>query len=145
MTDKTDALKTLHKTLVDSQKGYADFAERAENAEVKSTLEGLRADRAQFAADLRTLGMKDGIEFPDDGSMLASAHRTFAEVKSSVMGSTDKSLFEECVRGERHLLGKYDEAIEASGADGDWTVLRQQRETVAADVTRLEADAQAAA
>ncbi|CUH36030.1 hypothetical protein JSE7799_01170 [Jannaschia seosinensis] len=138
MTDAVKALKDLHTTLVDSRDGYHESHQRADEGDIKAMLIDLERERAMFAADLRTALSAHGEDLEEDGSILASAHRVFTNLKDRVTGAGDDAILEEIARGEKHLLDKYDTAIEAaSGADS--AMLQSQRTAVQAAITKVEA------
>ena len=53
---------------------------------------------------------REGGEPVDDGTVLASAHRVFVDMRSSI-SKGDKAVIEEVERGEDHIKAKYNEAL----------------------------------
>lgn len=146
MTDRISALKTLLTRLVDSREGYRDAIDHAESADVKSVLRDFMSRRDRDASEVRAFLNSAGEQVDEDGSMLASAHRVFLDLKDRVTGSDDKAVLEEVVRGEKKLLDAYDDALKAENAtDPEYGFLRDQRASLDQAITELKARSNMAA
>ena len=108
-------LNGLIMTTIDSVEGYREAATDASS----QTFRKIFMDRAnerdgvvsELQAEVRTLGGS-----PDDsGSVLASAHRVFVNLRDMVAGGDDKAVIAEVERGEDHIKAKYEAAL----ADAD--------------------------
>jgi uncharacterized protein (TIGR02284 family) len=106
-------LNGLIETTLDSAHGYQDAAKEAKNAAYKSLFERRGMQRKQLTAELQTEVRKLGGDPEDDGTILASAHRVFLNLKSSVTGD-DQSVVNEVERGEDHIKAKYEDALKDS-------------------------------
>ncbi|EKE44084.1 hypothetical protein OCGS_1600 [Oceaniovalibus guishaninsula JLT2003] len=144
MTDHIDAMKDLHKTLIDSRDGYHDAHQRANDEHIQSLLRDLEAERARFAADIRHALAGHDVAMDDDGTILAGAHRVFLNLKDMARGPSDAAILEEIVRGERHLLEKYDAALAATQTGPDAPLLSEQRRAVTDAIHRMEDEHRAA-
>lgn len=140
MTDRIDALKALLTRLVDSREGYAEAIGHVGSPAVKSVLEEFRARRARDADEVRAFLARDGHVIEDDGSLLAAAHRTFVGLKDAVTTSDDAATLGEVLRGEKVLLGSYDDAVaaEADGPGPEYGFLIEQQQSLKAAITQLE-------
>jgi uncharacterized protein (TIGR02284 family) len=139
MTDRIDAMKNLLTRLVDSREGYRESIEHVRSPAVKSVFEEFMARRDRDASEVRAYLTRMGHSADDDGSILASAHRTFTSLKDSVTGSSDAQTLSEVIRGEKTLLGAYDKAIEAAGAaDPEFGWLSEQHASLKAAIAQLE-------
>jgi len=103
-------LNGLIETTIDSVDGYAEAAKDAENAQFRDLFLARANERRQVAARLREAVRREGGEPADDGTVLASAHRAFVGLRSS-MSHGDKAVIDEVERGEDHIKAKYDEAL----------------------------------
>ena len=139
MIDRIDALKTLLTRLIDSREGYRDALEHVTSPAIRDTLTEFMSRRERNAAELRTYLAQAGHSAPDDGSLLASAHRAFTDVKDKLAGSDDVSTLDELVRGEEVLLAAYDEAIAAcgSGAGPEYAVIVEQHASLEIAISQL--------
>jgi uncharacterized protein (TIGR02284 family) len=95
----------------DAERGYADAAEMTDHAQLIKWFAKQGKQRTKFAAEIageiKTLG--EGVE--PDGTFKGDMHRSWMNLKAAV-GSTDESLFEECIRGEKASLEEYEEVLE---------------------------------
>ncbi len=104
-------LNSLIKTTIDSAKGYEDAAEDCESDNLTSVFGEFAAERREVVANLQAEVNRLGGNPEDDSSMLAAAHRSFMNLKQSLMTRDDKAIVEEVERGEDHLKAKYDDAL----------------------------------
>ena len=139
MADRIDALKTLLTRLIDSREGYREAKDHVSSPRLKDVFESFIARRDRDAAELRAYLVKEGHNIGDDGSLLASAHRTFLDMKDKVSGSEDKAVLQEVIRGEKQLLKSYEEAKDAAGATAPETLfLREQHAALESAISQLE-------
>jgi uncharacterized protein (TIGR02284 family) len=139
MADRIDALKTLLTRLVDSRKGYRDALDHVESAHIKAILTQFMDRRERNIGEVRAYLTKAGHSVDDDGSLLASAHRAFMDLKDSVTGSDDSATLAEIVRGEKKLLDAYDDALSAAGgADPEYAFLAEQHASLKSAIAQLE-------
>jgi uncharacterized protein (TIGR02284 family) len=139
MSDPIDALKTLLTRLIDSREGYRDALEHVRSPATKSVFEEFMARRDRDASELRATLTTMGHTADDDGSILASAHRTFTNLKDSVTGASDEQTLAEVVRGEKTLLDAYEKALESTGATSpEYAWLAEQHASLKAAIAQLE-------
>jgi uncharacterized protein (TIGR02284 family) len=139
MTDRISALKTLLTRLIDSREGYRDSIDRVESPAIKSIFSDFISRRDRDAAELRQFLTAEGHSVDDDGSLLASAHRTFTGLKDSVTSSDDAAVLGEVVRGEKTLLDAYGGALgEAGAVDPEYGFLKQQHASLESHIAQLE-------
>jgi uncharacterized protein (TIGR02284 family) len=104
-------LNNLIETTLDSADGYQEAAEDASSAGYRTLFQQRSAERRQVVSELqgevRTLGGKP----EDDGSVLASAHRVFVNLRDS-LSKGDKGVIAEVERGEDFIKAKYEEALQ---------------------------------
>lgn len=103
-------LNGLLETTIDSVEGYAEAAKDAENPRFRELFLNRAAERRQAVTLLRQAVRREGGEPADDGTVLASAHRVFVDMRSSI-SKGDKAVIEEVERGEDHIKAKYNEAL----------------------------------
>ena len=92
-------LNGLIETTIDSAEGYAEAAKDTQSTRFTSLFQSRAGERRQVAGVLqrqvRTLGGKPD----DDGTVLASAHRLFVNLRKS-LSSGDTAVVDEVERGE---------------------------------------------
>ena len=133
------ALKNLYTRLIDSKDGYEQAIERSDNAAHKSLFQELHDRRTRNAGEVRSYLTQKGVEVDEDGSLLASAHRTFLSLKDSLTGAGDEAILEEVIRGEETLLDAYDKAIAEAGAgDPEFQFISQQHSELKAKIQELK-------
>ncbi len=108
-----NVLNGLIETTLDSSHGYHDAGKEAKNPTFKSLFERRAMQRKQITADLQSQVRTLGGTPEDDGTVLASAHRAFLNLKNSVTGD-DQSVVNEVERGEDHIKAKYENALKDS-------------------------------
>ena len=139
MADRIDALKTLLTRLVDSREGYRDAIEHVESAHIKSMFQQFMERRDRNASEIRAYLTKEGHSVEEDGSLLASAHRSWMDFKDAVTGSDDAATIAEVARGEKQLLEAYDDALTAAGGtDPEYAFLAEQHASLKQAIAQLE-------
>jgi uncharacterized protein (TIGR02284 family) len=104
-------LNSLIETTLDSGHGYREAAKDAKNPRFKSLFEKRSMERNQLTAELQAEVRGLGGKPEDDGSMLASAHRVFLNLKNTVTGS-DETVVNEVEAGEDHIKAKFEKALQ---------------------------------
>jgi uncharacterized protein (TIGR02284 family) len=97
-------------TTIDSAEGYQEAAKEAGNATYRDLFQSWSNDRRQVVAGLQQLTSSLGGTPEDDGTALASIHRTFVDLRAS-MSKGDKAVVDEVERGEDHIKAKYEDAL----------------------------------
>jgi uncharacterized protein (TIGR02284 family) len=113
-TNKHDVgvLNGLIKTTIDSVDGYRAAAEAKESGRFVAMFFDRANEREDVAERLQEAVTVMGGNPEDDGSFLASAHRSFMGLKEAVMGNDDKAIVSEVERGEDVIKAKYEAALE---------------------------------
>ena len=112
-----DALKSLHTTLIDAEKGYVTAIADAQEPQMKAIFERLAALHAHAHGDVHAILRGLGEQPDENGSFMALVHKTVISVRSAVAG-LDRSALPSFIDGEQRIVSAYDEAIAAApGAD----------------------------
>lgn len=105
-----DTLNNLIETVIDSADGYQNAIKEAETSRFSEIFARRGAERQmlteQLQAQVRTLGGAP----EDDGTMLASAHRMFLNLRHAVAGG-DQAVIDEVESGEDHIKAKFEDAL----------------------------------
>ena len=112
--DVISTLNGLIETCKDGQEGFKDSAEGVERSDLKSLFYEFSQQRSQFVGELQTLVQTLGGDPENSGSFTGAIHRGWMNIKSAVTGKDEKSILNECERGEDSAKNSYQEALESS-------------------------------
>ena len=104
-------LNGLIKTTIDSVDGYRAAAEAKDVGRFVAMFFDRANEREAVAGRLQAAVTAMGGDAEDDGSFLASAHRSFMGLKESVTGNDEQAVINEVERGEDVLKAKYESAL----------------------------------
>ena len=111
LEDKTiEKLEELVRINIDSQKGFEDVADHCDDSRIAELFRNLSAQRARQAAQLQELLAANQEEPPKDGSMAASLHRAWIDLRAALGGGTG-AMLSEAERGEDKIKAKYEDAL----------------------------------
>ena len=110
-THDIDILNSLIATTLDSADGYAEAAKDAKSQSLVTLFRDRSAERRQIASILQQRVRLLGGEPEDDGTVLASAHRMFVNLRATLTSSDNQSVVEEVERGEDHIKSKFEDAM----------------------------------
>ena len=114
MTDTSHDIRTLNgliATTIDSVDGYRTSARDVQNPRFAELFTARASERSSVAEQLRAEVRKLGGSPEDDGTVLASGHRAFVNLKAAVTGRDDQAIVNEVERGEDHIKAKYEAAL----------------------------------
>ena len=100
-------LNNLIETCRDGQEGFETAAERVSNEELKDLFHSYSRQRAGFAGELQDEVRRLGGDPEDKGSVTASLHRGWMNIKAAVTGGEEAAVLAECERGETAALSNY--------------------------------------
>jgi uncharacterized protein (TIGR02284 family) len=137
--DIIDELKRLHTHAVDARKGYEEALEDAEGKGMTPLFRRMIAlhsgNASELGEKLQTLG-----EVADqDGSFMATIHRTIISVRS-LFGGLDESILPGLIDGEERNAGCYDDALKMPDLPADIRAsLTTQRARIATAISGMQA------
>jgi uncharacterized protein (TIGR02284 family) len=137
-------LKNVLTRVVDSADGYENAAQSADSGNFAVMFRERAQERRGFASEIRNHLQSVGENVEEDGSLLASAHRSFTDIRDAVTGGRDDgAILKEVERGESKLLNDYESALkDLSATDPAYTLLSRQRQSVAQAVNSVKAQSQ---
>jgi uncharacterized protein (TIGR02284 family) len=115
-TDNDNVISTLNnliETCKDGENGFRTAADGVKNSELKTLFNTYSQQRAQFAAELQSEVRNLGGDPEDTGSVAATLHRGWINIKSTVTGEDEAAVIAECERGEDSAVKNYKEAMNA--------------------------------
>ena len=113
-TDNDNAISTLNnliETCKDGQNGFQAAADGVKNNDLKTLFHTYSQQRAQFAGELQTEVRRLGGDPEQTGSVAASLHRGWINIKSAVTDEDEASVISECERGEDSAVRNYEDAL----------------------------------
>jgi uncharacterized protein (TIGR02284 family) len=115
-TDNDAVISTLNnliETCKDGQNGFQTAADGIKNSELKTLFHTYSRQRAQFAGELQGEVRRLGGDPEKTGSVAATLHRGWINIKSAVTGEDEAAVISECERGEDSAVRNYQDAINA--------------------------------
>jgi uncharacterized protein (TIGR02284 family) len=112
-------LNSLIETTLDSADGYAEAAKDAKSQSLTALFRDRSAERRQVASTLQQRVLLLGAEPEKDGTVLASAHRMFVNLRASLTSNDNKAVVDEVERGEDHIKAKFEDAMEDKDVSPD--------------------------
>ena len=122
MTDNDNAISVLNnliETCKDGQNGFQTAAEGVTRSDIKSLFYQYSQQRAQFAGELQTEVTRLGGDATTTGSVAATLHRGWINIKSAVTGEDENAVLAECERGEDSAVSNYKDALADTNLPSD--------------------------
>jgi uncharacterized protein (TIGR02284 family) len=112
----SDSLKTLHTELIDARKGYEAAREEAEAPSMKDFFARMVRVHEGLHTDLHQILVARGEQPGDDGSFMATVHKTIISLRAAVTG-LDSSALSGFADGEERILRAYEKAVSENIGD----------------------------
>lgn len=103
-------LNGLIETTIDSAEGYEEAAKDADNSRFTAMFHSRGSERHQVASKLQQQVIALGGNPEDSGTVLASAHRMFVNLRHTI-SKGDTAVVDEVERGEDHIKAKFEDAL----------------------------------
>jgi len=127
--DTISTLNNLVETCKDGENGYRTAADGVKNSELTTLFNTYAQQRARFASELQAEVRRLGGDPEQTGSVAASLHRGWINIKSVVTGADEAAVIAECESGEDSAVANYQGALKANlPADAQSVVQRQYTE-----------------
>jgi uncharacterized protein (TIGR02284 family) len=104
-------LNDLIETCRDGEQGFRDAAEHVERQDLRSVFNEYSRQRSQFASELQTIVSRIGGDPEHRGSIAATFHRGWLNLKSALTGHDDHAILAECERGEDSAVRNYQDSL----------------------------------
>jgi uncharacterized protein (TIGR02284 family) len=105
-----EVLNCLIESTLDSSEGYREAADQSKDVMIADLFKRWSGERRRVVADLRNAVRELGGEPEGNGTVLASAHRAFLDLRAH-MSPSDKAVVSEVERGEEHIKRKYEDTL----------------------------------
>ena len=124
--DNISTLNNLIETCKDGEQGFRTAAESLKDAQVKAKFLEYSRERGDMARALQAEVRKLGGDPEKSGSMSASLHRGWIDIKSAVTGKDDHAILAEAERGEDVAKDQYEKALKAGLTGSAVTLVQSQ-------------------
>jgi uncharacterized protein (TIGR02284 family) len=104
-------LNNLIETCKDGQNGFQTAAEGVKRSDLKTLFGQYSQQRAQFAGELQAEVLRLGGDPEKTGSVAATLHRGWMNIKSAVTGEDENAVLAEAERGEDSAVANYKDAL----------------------------------
>ena len=104
-------LNNLIETCRDGQQGFQTAAEAVERGDLKQLFHTYSQQRASFVGQLQDEVRRLGGDPENAGSVAATLHRGWIDLKAAVTGRDDAAILAECERGEDSAVSNYRDAL----------------------------------
>ncbi|HKQ53671.1 MAG TPA: PA2169 family four-helix-bundle protein [Pyrinomonadaceae bacterium] len=104
-------LNNLIETCKDGEQGFRTAADGVKRSDLRTLFLTYSQQRAQFAAELQAEVRHLGGDPEERGSVAASLHRGWINIKSTVTGEDEGAVISECERGEDSAVRNYQSAL----------------------------------
>lgn len=129
MADINNTVSTLNnliQTCKDGQEGFTEAAQGVTSSDLKDLFMRFAQQRAQFVGELQDEVRKLGGDPETSGSIAASLHRGWIDIKSVVTGKDEGAILSECERGEDVAVQSYQNALKAALPSDANSVIERQ-------------------
>jgi uncharacterized protein (TIGR02284 family) len=124
--DIASTLNNLIQTCKDGSDGFREAAKGVQDDELRDLFTRYSQQRAQFATELQDEVTKLGDSPETSGSLAASLHRGWINIREAITGNSEAAVLDECERGEDIAVDAYQDALKQSlPADVQSVVQRQ--------------------
>ncbi|HVG38251.1 MAG TPA: PA2169 family four-helix-bundle protein [Pyrinomonadaceae bacterium] len=117
MANNDDVISTLNnliETCKDGENGFRTASDGVKNSQLKTLFHTYAQQRAQFASELQNEVRHLGGDPEKTGSVAATLHRGWINIKSAVTGEDENAVLAECERGEDSAVSNYRDALQES-------------------------------
>jgi uncharacterized protein (TIGR02284 family) len=126
-------LNNLIETCKDGQNGFTTASDGVNRSDLKNLFMNYAQQRAEFARELQQEVRNLGGDPEKSGSVAATLHRGWIDIKTAVTGNDESVVIAECERGEDSAVSNYKDALEQNlPPKVQALVLRQYTEVKAA-------------
>jgi uncharacterized protein (TIGR02284 family) len=124
--DHVSTLNNLIQTCKDGEQGFRTAAEGLKDASIKARFQEYSRQRADMVRELQAEARKLGGDPENSGSISASLHRGWMDIKSAVTGKDDHAIVAEAERGEDVAKDQYEKALKAGLTGSALSVVQAQ-------------------
>ncbi len=121
-----NALQDLIQINLDSEKGFAEAAEKVKDQRLSVLFGRLGQERGEQATELQHYVEMNSDREPVEGSYLAAFHRAWLSLRGKLAGGSAHVILVEAERGEDQIKHAYEDALRATAGSAMNDVLTRQ-------------------
>ncbi|PYS46022.1 MAG: aldehyde dehydrogenase [Acidobacteria bacterium] len=128
-TDNDKVISTLNnliETCKDGEQGFRTAADGVKNGELKTLFLAYSQQRVQFAGELQNEVLRLGGDPEKTGSVAATLHRGWLDIKAAVTGEDSGAIISECERGEDSAVRNYEDALKEDLPENILSIIERQ-------------------
>jgi len=121
-----DWLQDIIQINIDSRDGFKEAADnlKGKDPALEATFRQLSTDRGEQAHELQSMVASNAEKPTKSGSVAASAHRTWMDMRTALGGGV-QAVLSEAERGEDYIKGKYESAMKDLAGCGCCSTLQE--------------------
>ena len=131
-------LNGLIETSLNGELGYADAAGLVKDTQLQTILQGYAKERAGFARALKAEVEKLGGTPVESGTLGATLHRGWMDLKSAVTGGNSNAILAACETGEDSAWTNYKHVVDSPISGASRTLVEKQWEKVKEAIAHLQ-------
>ena len=109
--DTISTLNNLIQTCKDGADGFREAAQGVKSDDLRDLFTRYSQQRAQFTTEIQDEVRKLGGEPETSGSLAASLHRGWINIREALQGNDESAVLNECERGEDIAVDSYQDAL----------------------------------
>lgn len=116
-------LEDLVETLEDGREGFQKAAERLGDdgfPDLAQRMTQFSDQRARLSAELREIGLTEGIELESQGTVTGAMHRGWISLKDALTGDSPHAVLAAAETGEDHAVTEFEKALQDQDLPVDW-------------------------
>ncbi len=125
-------IQNLIQANIDSYDGFREVAEEIDDKKLSALFSLIAHDRSSLATELQNYVEWNGEEAEEDGSVAASIHRTWIDIRAKLNGGDAYVILIEAERGEDHIKEAYEDVLKDTAGSAMNDVLTEQYSIVKA-------------
>ncbi|MBA6152042.1 ferritin-like domain-containing protein [Gelidibacter maritimus] len=106
-----DVLQAIIEKNYDARQGYRKAMMDVQDPELKNFMQQQARQRSNFTNEIDQQIRNLGDTPIENGSMAATLHRTWIDIKTRVASNADETIIEEVIRGEKAKVKEYKDAL----------------------------------
>lgn len=127
LRDETiEKVQDLIQINIDSQKGFAEVADKVKDKQIASLFRQLGNERQANTTELQQIVNFNGEDPQEDGSFAATVHRAWIDVRAALNGGDASVILNEAERGEDAIKEMYEEMLKETAGSAVNDVLTRQ-------------------
>ncbi|WP_413431361.1 PA2169 family four-helix-bundle protein [Crateriforma spongiae] len=119
-------LQQLIQANIDAYDGFRESAEEIEHSALADLFRQIAHQRSKFATELQNFVSWNGEAPETDGSVAASIHRTWIDIRGKLNGGDPHVILIEAERGEDHIKHAYEDVLKETAGSAMSDVLNAQ-------------------